>query len=52
MTVRYSSDHPDVVRVSQGGMVLTAVGAGPATITATVRYHGATATGSVVVDVQ
>jgi beta-glucosidase len=52
MTVRYSSDHPDVVRVSQGGMVLTAVGTGPATITATVRYHGATATGSVVVDVQ
>jgi beta-glucosidase len=52
MTVRYSTDHPDVVRVSQGGSVLTTVGTGPATITATVRYHGATATGSVVVDVQ
>jgi len=52
MTVRYSTDHPDVVRVSQGGTVLTTVGPGPATITATVRYHGATATGSVVVDVQ
>jgi beta-glucosidase len=52
LTVRYSSDHPNVVRVSQGGTALTAVGAGPATITATVRYHGATATGSVVVDVQ
>jgi beta-glucosidase len=52
MTVRYSTDHPDVVSVSHGGTVLTAVGTGPATITATVRYHGATATGSVVVDVQ
>jgi beta-glucosidase len=52
LTVRYSTDRPDVVRVSQGGAALTAVGAGPATITATVRYHGATATGSVVVDVQ
>jgi len=52
MVVRYSSDHPDVVRVSEGGKVLTAAGAGPATITATVKYHGATATGSVVVYVQ
>ena len=52
MTVRYSTDHPDVVRVSQGGSVLTTVGTGPATITATVRYHGATATGSVVVYVR
>ncbi len=52
MTVRYSTDHPDVVRVSQGGRVLTTVGTGPATITATVRYHGATATGSVVVYVR
>ena len=52
MVVRYSSDHPDVVRVSDGGTVLSTVGTGPATITATVRYHGGTATGSVVVDVQ
>lgn len=52
MIVRYSTDHPDVVSVSRGGTVLTAVGTGPATITATVRYHGASAVGSVVVDVQ
>jgi beta-glucosidase len=52
MIVRYSSDHPDVVRVSHDGMLLTAVGTGPATITATVRYHGTSATGSVTVDVQ
>jgi beta-glucosidase len=52
MIVRYSSDHPDVVRVSRGGSAIRAVGAGPATITATVRYHGGTATGTFVVDVQ
>lgn len=52
MVVRYSTDHPDVVRVSQDGTALTAVGTGPATITATVQYHGVTATGSVVVYVQ
>jgi beta-glucosidase len=52
MIVRYSSDHPDAVRVSHDGRSLTAVGTGPATITATVWYHGATATGSVTVDVQ
>ena len=52
MTIQYSSDRPDVVSVSHGGSVLRAVGAGPATITATVRYHGQTATGTFVVDVQ
>ena len=52
MTVRYTSDRPDVVSVSHGGSVLSAVGAGPATITATVRYHGRTSTGTFVVDVQ
>jgi len=52
MIVRYSSDHPDVVRVSHDGTLLTAVGTGPAMITATVRYHGTIATGSVTVDVQ
>ena len=53
MTIQYSSDRPDVVSVSQGQVsVLRAVGAGPATITVTVRYHGQTATGTFVVDVQ
>jgi beta-glucosidase len=51
MTVRYSSDRPGSVRVGPDGS-LRAVGAGPATITATVRYHGKTATGTFVVDVQ
>jgi beta-glucosidase len=52
MTVRYSSDHPDVVGVSSDGSALRAVGPGPATITATVTYGGKTAVGRVVVDVQ
>ncbi|HEY3872308.1 MAG TPA: glycoside hydrolase family 3 C-terminal domain-containing protein [Actinocrinis sp.] len=52
MTVRYSSNNPHVVSVSHHGTVLRAVGAGPATITATVSYHGRSATGTVVVDVQ
>jgi beta-glucosidase len=52
MIVRYSSDHPDVVSVSDGGSTITAVSPGPATITATVMYHGRTATGTFVVDVQ
>jgi beta-glucosidase len=51
LTVRYSSDRPGTVRVGPDGS-LRAVGAGPATITATVRYHGKTATGTFVVDVQ
>ncbi|MBV9384730.1 MAG: glycoside hydrolase family 3 C-terminal domain-containing protein, partial [Streptosporangiaceae bacterium] len=52
MTVRYSSDRPDVVRVSHDGSLIRAVEPGPATITATVRYHGKTATGTFIVDVQ
>ena len=51
MTVRDHSDRPQVVSVSHGGAALHAVGAVPATITATVIYHGKTATGSFVVDV-
>jgi beta-glucosidase len=49
MTVCYTSDRPDVVRAH--GPVLRAVGSGPATITATVTYHGHTARGTFVVDV-
>ena len=52
MSVRYTSDRPGVVSVSHGGSALRAVGPGPATITATVLYHGRTATGTFVVDVQ
>jgi beta-glucosidase len=52
MTVRYASDHPRVVSVTHGGTALRAVGAGPATVTVTVTYHGRKATGTFVVDVQ
>lgn len=52
MTVRYSSDHPDVVAVSGNGSVIRVTLAGVATVTATVTYHGKSATGSFVVDVQ
>jgi len=52
MTVRYTSDRPDVVSAGRAGSVLRAVGAGPATVTVTVRYHGRAATGTFVVDVQ
>jgi beta-glucosidase len=51
LTVRYSSDRPGTVRVGPGGS-LRAVVAGPATITATVKYRGKTVTGTFVVDVQ
>jgi beta-glucosidase len=51
MTVRYASDHPDVVSVRDHGSVIQAAGPGPATITATVTYHGHTARGTFVVDV-
>jgi beta-glucosidase len=51
-SVSYRSDRPDVVRASGDGSTLRAVSAGPATITATVTYHGQSATGSFVVDVQ
>jgi beta-glucosidase len=52
MIVRYASDHPRVVRVGRDGTAIRAVGAGPATITATVTYRGRTATGRFVVDVR
>jgi beta-glucosidase len=52
MTVRYTSDRPDVVSVGHDGSMIRAVSPGPATITATVQYHGRTATGTFVVDVQ
>jgi beta-glucosidase len=52
MTVRYSSDRPGVVSTGADGSVIRAVGTGPATITATVTYHGASASGTFVVDVQ
>ncbi|HEY0718910.1 MAG TPA: hypothetical protein VGD68_14940 [Streptosporangiaceae bacterium] len=51
MTVRYASGHPGVVCVRDHGSVLQATGPGPATITATVTYHGHTARGTLVVDV-
>jgi beta-glucosidase len=52
MTVCYSSDRPGTVGVAPGGRSLTAVAPGPATITATVSYHGKTATGTAVIYVQ
>ena len=52
MTVRYVSDHPDVVTVSHDGSALRAVGPGPATVTVSVSYRGQTATGTFVIDVQ
>ncbi len=45
-------DRPDAVSVSHGGSIIRAVGAGPATITATVMYRGRIATGTFVVYVQ
>ena len=51
MAVRYRSDRPSVVSVDRNGVIHT-TGSGVATVTATVEYHGATATGSFVVDVQ
>ncbi|AGL16135.1 glycoside hydrolase family 3 domain-containing protein [Actinoplanes sp. N902-109] len=50
LTVAYRSDRPGVVRVSGNGTLAT-VGRGVATITATVRYHGARASTSFVVNV-
>jgi beta-glucosidase len=50
MTVRYRSDRPNVVSVNGSGVIRT-VGAGVATVTATVDYHGGRATGTFVVDV-
>lgn len=51
MTVHYRSDRPDVVSISRNGTIHT-VGGGVATVTATVEYHGRTATGSFVVGVR
>ncbi|MBV9450172.1 MAG: glycoside hydrolase family 3 C-terminal domain-containing protein [Streptosporangiaceae bacterium] len=51
MIVRYASDRPDVVQITHDGEVIRAVGAGPATVRATVIYHGRIATGSFIVDV-
>lgn len=48
MTVRYTSDRPGTVGAGPGGS-LRAIAADPATITATVSYHGRTATGTAVV---
>ncbi len=50
MVVRYRSDHPGVVAVGRDGVPRT-VGGGVATVTATVAYHGRTASGSFVVHV-
>ncbi|HEU5008881.1 MAG TPA: glycoside hydrolase family 3 C-terminal domain-containing protein [Jatrophihabitantaceae bacterium] len=50
LTVAYTSDRSNVVRVSRHN-VLKAVGSGIATVTATVRYHGQTASTSFTVDV-
>jgi beta-glucosidase len=51
MAVHYRSDHPNVVSVGRNGVIHT-MGSGVATVTATVEYHGRTATGSFAVDVQ
>ncbi|MRK03211.1 family 3 glycosyl hydrolase [Aeromicrobium sp. S22] len=50
MTVTYRSNRPQVVDVSRRGVV-KATGKGVATVTAKVRYHGRTATGTFVVHV-
>jgi beta-glucosidase len=50
LTVEYRSDRPHVVRVTGKGTIRT-VHSGVATITATVRYHGGTASTRFVVDV-
>jgi beta-glucosidase len=49
MAVSYSSDRPAVVSVGPDGLL--ARGAGVATVTATVSYHGASATGTFVLAV-
>ncbi len=50
LTVRYTSDRSSVVRVDRNGTI-RAVGTGIATVTATVRYHGGSASTSFTVDV-
>ena len=49
LRVHYSSDRPGVISTDPGGLV--ARGAGVATVTVTVRYHGGTATGTFVLAV-
>ncbi|HEX4701097.1 MAG TPA: glycoside hydrolase family 3 C-terminal domain-containing protein, partial [Pseudonocardiaceae bacterium] len=51
MTVHYRGNRPNVVSIDRNGVIHT-VGSGVATVTATVEYHGRTAQGSFVVDVQ
>ncbi|MGH3416689.1 MAG: hypothetical protein ACRDVE_11565 [Actinocrinis sp.] len=51
MTVKYTSDRPGVVRVDHNQLIRT-VGTGVATVTATVNYHGVSASAKFVVDVQ
>jgi beta-glucosidase len=50
LNVTYASNRPSVVKVARGG-VLRAVGSGIATVTARVRYHGASVSTSFTVDV-
>lgn len=50
LSVSYASNRSKVVKVTENG-TLKAVGSGIATITATVRYHGATTSTSFTVDV-
>lgn len=50
LTVTYRSDRPQVVRVDGNGIIRTA-GAGVATVTATVRYNGRSASTTFVVHV-
>lgn len=50
MTFTYASDRPGSVRVRPDGIIRTTSIGGPATITVTAHYHGATATGRFVVD--
>ena len=50
MTVTYRSNRPNVVDVSRRGVV-KATGSGVATVTAKVRYHGKSSTGTFVVHV-
>lgn len=52
MTVKYSTNRSSVVSVKSGRTALRTSHSGVATVTATVSYHGKTATGTFVVDVQ
>lgn len=50
LTVTYTTDRPGVVRIEHNQVIRT-VGSGVVTVTATVHYHGGTASTSFVVDV-